>query len=286
MNSMTGFGVARGKVGRSHIVVEARSVNHRFCEVSLRFPGRFAGLEPDTTRLVRELFARGKFEMFLREELIESEETEIALAQRAHQVLKKIQKQLNLEGRVTLSDLLTFRGIFFAHAPQEKGIDSTRRPLLHLVQQALSGLLQMRRREGERLQKWFQTRALSLERLLVRIQRHSLRGEKDCRRRLEVKLKNRTPLIEEERLAQEAALMAGRADVMEEIVRLRSHLEEFRRLLREKGPVGRRIDFLTQEMGREINTIGSKSQGVRLTHEVIEFKSDLERIKEQIQNVE
>jgi len=280
---MTGFGVAQGKVGRFRLVVEARSVNHRFCEVSFRSPGRFAILEPEVVRRVRERFVRGKFDLFLREESIDREQAEVALAKRSYNVLKRIQKELYLPGSVTISDILTCREIFFAHSGHED-MTVLQKPLLELVDRVLNGVGAMRGREGERLQKWFEGRAKHLLKLLQVIEKEALKRGDSYRKKIENRWKGAA--MEEGRVLQEAALMAERADVTEEIVRLRSHLHEFEKFARARDPIGRKLDFLAQEMGREINTIGSKSQGVKLAHQVIEFKSELERIREQIQNVE
>lgn len=282
MYSMTGFGVARGKIGVFDILVEARSVNHRFCEVNPRFPGRFAGLEPEVTRRVRQKFSRGKFDIFLREEAIESDEEEIDLAKKSYRILKKIQDILDLQGEVQLGDVLAFREIF---RPSHDDVEKLHPPLLKLIDQAMEGLQQMREREGARLVRWFAGRAKRLIQILNMIERDAVQVGKVYRQRLEKRLRG-SGTIDEQRLIQETALIAERADVTEEIVRLGSHLKEFGRYIGQKEPVGRKIDFLAQEMGREINTIGSKCQGVRITHQVIEFKSELERIKEQIQNVE
>jgi uncharacterized protein (TIGR00255 family) len=284
MNSMTGFGVAQGKVGRFRLVIEARSVNHRFCEVSFRSPGRFAIFEPEVGRRVRERFARGKFELFLREESMDREQAEVDLAKRSYKVLKRIQKEIGLSGPVTMSDVLTSRGIFFAH-PVHEDVSVLQKPLLDLLGRALDGLKLMRSREGSSLQKWLQGRTRHLLKLLQVIEKEALKRGDNYRKKLEGRWKGAGPM-EEGRVLQEAAIMAERADVTEEIVRLRSHLQEFDRFTRATEPIGRKFDFLAQEMGREINTIGSKSQGVKLAHQVIEFKSELERIREQIQNVE
>ena len=287
MNSMTGFGVARGKVGSVPIVVETRSVNHRFCEVNLRFPGRWASLEPEVVRRVRQNFARGKIELFLREESRDQGEQEIELVRKAHRLLRRIQRELSLKGEPSLTDLLTFRGVLFSQRPHQEGVESEslRHSLLKLVEGALAGVQKMRGREGTTLQKWFLQRLKMLRRLLSSIEKNSLRRGPDYRRRLEGRLQGMGKM-DEERLVQEAAMMAGRADVTEEIVRLRSHLKECGRFLHLKETIGRKLDFLAQEMGREINTIGSKVQGVRIAHQVIEFKAELERIREQVQNVE
>lgn len=283
---MTGFGIARGKVGRFHIVVEARSVNHRYCEVNLRCPTRYALLEAELTRRVREKFSRGKFDLFLKEEGLDREAVEVDLAKRSHRVLKRIQAELGLKGPVTIADVLTCREAFFSHGIHDDA-EAMRRPILRLFDQAFDGLETMREREGAGLCRWIRTRLKTLMRLLASIEVESGKRGGEYRRRLESKWQ--AVGIEEQRLLQESAMMAERADVTEEIVRLRSHLKEFDRQIRQVSKsqsVGRKLDFLAQEMGREINTIGSKSQGVRIVHQVIEFKSELERVREQIQNVE
>jgi uncharacterized protein (TIGR00255 family) len=290
MKSMTGFGIARGKVGRSHILVETRSVNHRFCEVNLRFPGRFASLEPEVTRLIRQLFARGKFDLFLREEATTREDEEVTLAKKSYQLLKKIRNEVGIKDEISLAELLSFRQIFSPQGSHDK-FETMHGPMLKMVRKALSGLEQMREREGARLRKWFQLKNRQLLKILTVIEKNSHRRGKDYRHRLERKLKGVGGGVEkggaqEERVIQEAAMMAERSDVTEEIVRLRSHLQEFEKLLSSKEPLGRKLDFLAQEMGREINTIGSKSQGVELAHQVIEFKSEMERVREQVQNIE
>ena len=285
---MTGFGVARGKVGASSVVVEVRSVNHRYCEVNFRIPGKLASLEPEISRRIRKKFARGKIDLFLREESVSKEEEEILLAKKAYASLQRLQKVLNIPGEITLSDFLTFRYHFLSSSghPQGKPTgEGDLRPLWDLIESALEGLESMREGEGARLQKWFFQRMKKLHRLLKSIEGHGLRKTKDYKARLKKKFDGVVPL-EDQRLTQEAALMADRTDVTEEVVRLKSHLKELEKFVGEKGAVGRKLDFLVQEMGREINTIGSKSQGIRISHDVIEFKSELERVREQIQNIE
>jgi uncharacterized protein (TIGR00255 family) len=179
---------------------------------------------------------------------------------------------------------LTCRDVFFSHNSLDD-TETMRRPILQLFDRAFDGLTKMREREGVGVFRWLQTRLRFLTRLLEVIERESVKRGDQYRRRLEAKWKS-VGVIEEKRVLQESALMAERADVTEEVVRLRSHVKEFDRQTHQKQPVGRKFDFLAQEMGREINTIGSKSQGVRIAHQVIEFKSELEKIREQIQNVE
>lgn len=284
MNSMTGFGVARGQVKRSHVVMEVRSVNHRFCDISFRAPGRYLLFEPDMARLIRGRFSRGKFDIFLKEESVNKEDIDIILAKKSFEALTKIQKEIGLKDPITLADVISYRQTLVLQLPQDD-TETIRKPLLVLFQVALDGLQKMREQEGESLQKWFQSRTQYLLKLAASLEKQALKRAEEYRKRLHKKWKG-SVVIEEARVVQEAAIMAERADVTEEIVRLKSHLQEFEKMMQQKKSNGRKLDFLAQEMGREINTIGSKSQGVRIAHQVIEFKSELERIREQIQNVE
>lgn len=292
MNSMTGFGVARGRMGRVQFVVEAKSLNHRFCEVNLRSPVRFSSLEPEITRLVRRKFSRGRFDLSLREEASAREEREVSLAREAYRLLRKIRRELPIEGEITLGDLIRFRGLLtHASLSGEDPVEASRQPLIRLISQALDALQRMRGREGKNIRRWLSRKVGRLMALLNFIEKDCCRRAADYRQKLQKKLRGLGEL-DETRIVQESALMAERDDVTEEIVRLRSHLKEFARFmgLRRPGkpgePVGRKFDFLAQEMGREINTIGSKAGGVRLAHKVVEFKAELERVREQIQNIE
>lgn len=289
MNSMTGFGMARGRIGRVQFVVEAKSLNHRFCEVNFRSPVRFSNLEPEITRLVRQKFSRGRFDLSLREEASAREEREISLAREAYRLLRKIRKEFPIEGEITLGDLIRFRGLLtHASLAGEEPVETSRQPLIRLVSQALDALEWMREREGKNIRRWLSRKVRCLRTLLHSIEKGCHQRAADYRKKLQKKLRGLGEM-DESRVVQESALMAERDDVTEEIVRLRSHLKEFARFmsLRKSGePAGRKFDFLAQEMGREINTIGSKAGGVRLTHKVVEFKAELEKIREQIQNIE
>ncbi len=280
---MTGFGIARGTAGRSHVFIETRSVNHRFIEVSLRFPGKYSSLEGDIQRKIRELFSRGKFDLFLKEEMASRDDAELDQSRKAFHVLKKIKQELQLSGEITLSDLLTYRTLTGVSSSRED-IETLRGPLLNLVGEALQHLRKMREREGLRLKKWLQSELKKLKSLLKYVQTHSKQHGHDRHRKVVERLQRAN--MPEDRAIQEAAIAVEKADVTEEIVRLQSHLKEFEKYLQDKNPVGRKFDFLIQEMGREINTIGSKSFGVEISHRVIEFKSELEKVREQIQNVE
>lgn len=267
MKSMTGYGAARGRAGRSPIAVEARSVNHRFCEANVRMPGRLAFLEHEITALVRKNFERGKFDLFIREEPAGADQVELHQAEHCLRLLKKIHKTLRLLGPIGLQELLSFWQIYGSrHPADEADLSRVRSPLLKIVREALKKLGRMRLREGIHLKKWFEGRLRRLVELL-----RLLGGE--VRR-------------EAQQRQEGAESWPQRSDVTEEMVRLESHVSQFRRTVRQRGPSGRRMDFLAQEMVREINTLGSKVVGLKATHHVVDFKTELEKIREQIQNIE
>jgi len=276
MNSMTGQGSHRGKAGGSHYKVEVRSVNHRFCDTKVRLPGRLALMEPEIAALIRRRFVRGKFDVFIKEEAADRSRVERDLARRCYRLLKQIQRDLGLQGDVGLSDLLTFRGFYAQNSSVVDNFSSTRRGLLRVVEGALTQLERMRAREGRHLNQWFRNRLVRLNKIMRLAERDANRGHRQ--RMLETR-----KMVPTDK-AVEAALARG--DVTEEVVRLKSHLKQFSKTFRASGAVGRRLDFLTQEMVREINTLGSKVQGVRAVHRVIDFKTELEKVREQIQNIE
>lgn len=281
---MTGFGSARGKVGSTQLSVEVRAVNHRYLEINSRLPHRFASLEGEVAKQVRSFFDRGKFDLFAREQVQESDTQELVIARDCFRMLQQVRKDLKIKQEITISDLLAFREIYQARYGRDD-LDKLSQPFLALVSQALKKLEQMRLREGGHLEKWFKQHLMKLNRLVDAIERQVKESIRQYQKRLRHKMKH-LGTVESGRIDQETAIMSDRLDVTEELVRLRSHLKEFLRILQGPGVIGRKLDFLSQEMGREINTIGSKSQGVKLSHQVVEFKSDLEKIREQVQNIE
>lgn len=279
---MTGFGSSRGRAGEVELFVEARSVNHRYLEVNCRFPHRFASWEGEVTKLVRQLFQRGKFDLFVREGAKENQE--VALARESYRILAQIRKTLRLKQEISIGDLLDFREIYYSRYARDH-LDKLKGPFLVLMRGSLKKLDQMRHREGGHLGKWFRSRLTHLHRLLNSIEREMKLTVAHHKQKAEQKMKA-LGVEGQERFVQEAGILSDKGDVTEEIVRLRSHMKEFLRVVQSAGTIGRKLDFLAQEMGREINTIGSKSQGVRLTHQVVDFKSELEKIREQVQNIE
>jgi uncharacterized protein (TIGR00255 family) len=288
---MTGFG--RGEtVGRSRaFTVEVQSVNHRFLEVRCRVPKRLAGLEPRVQQAVQERFSRGHFEVMVLDKDLDgrgrSLKVDVPLARQYVEALRTLQQALGLPGEVTL-EMLTSQRDLIAVEESTESLDESWEELWPALAKALDAVADMRRREGEalvaslrgHLEEVGATLTGVVERApeLARIQRDRLRE------RVAELMDGRLP--DPTRLEQEVALLAERGDVAEECDRLRSHLHQFRALLEQPGPQGRRLDFLLQEMHREANTIGSKSADATLAHEVVQLKTSIERLREQVQNLE
>jgi uncharacterized protein (TIGR00255 family) len=288
---MTGFG--RGEAtGRGRVfTVEVQSVNHRFLEARCRVPKRLTGLEPRIQQAIQDRFSRGHFEVLVLEKDLDGRgrtlKVDVPLAGQYVEALRTLQQALGLPGEVTL-EMLTAQRDLIAVEESPESLDESWQDLLPALEGALEALAEMRRREGEALvgilEKYLGEVEATLlgivERApdLVRVQRDRLRE------RVAELLDGRLP--DAARLEQEVALLAERGDVAEECDRLRSHLSQFRAVLRQPGSQGRRLDFLLQEMHREVNTIGSKSADATLAHEVVGLKTSIERLREQVQNLE
>jgi uncharacterized protein (TIGR00255 family) len=288
---MTGFGSARVASERLRASVTARSVNHRFLDLSVHLSRRLAELEPDVRRLVQARVQRGKVEVSVQARL----ERDDAVAVQAQQpliagfvrALREAQAEHGLAGEVRLSDVARFPGAFEVEGEAAE-LGEARADLLAAIDSALEGLDAMRSSEGSGLLDVIASALDAVEAAAGRIEALS-ESEKQARRAaLLTKLAEiRAELgLEETKLYQEVVRLVERADVAEEIQRLRSHVVQARGLLAESGPCGKRLDFLAQELAREANTIGSKSASAALAREVVGLKSEVERLREQVQNVE
>lgn len=291
MQSMTGYGKAEAKLHNLNLSIEVKSVNHRFCDVHVRLPKLLSPFEEAIKQLVQKRINRGRVEVSIHlsgeEYLSPQVMVNWALADAYHQSLLDLKQRYGLSGEITLQDLLQYPDLITLH--EDTSVESYQEPLLVAVNQAMDQLVQMRCTEGAALAKDLAQRLKrvkvaveQVERLAPQVRKHY---QERLERRLQEFLASRVEL-DEERLLTEVALFAEKADVSEECVRLKSHCSQFNRLLSSMEPVGRKLDFLIQEMNREVNTIGSKAHSVKISELVIELKSELEKIREQIQNIE
>jgi uncharacterized protein (TIGR00255 family) len=290
---MTGFGTATLRLAnraRGAISVETKSVNQRFLDLKLSLPREYAAWETDVRKLVQERVGRGRVELYVSREggangrpRVEIDED---LARAYVTEWRRLKKTLRLSGDV---DLALLRGIPDLYRAREttEAPEAEHAALLRVVAKALRELERSRLREGANLATDMRSRVHALEKLAVLMAERADVSRLDTRRRIEERLRELLAgKVDEPRLVQEAAMQAERSDVTEEIVRLRSHLTGLRDLLEADDAVGKRIDFLLQEVQREVNTVASKSSDLRLTQLAVEGKGEIEKIREQVQNIE
>jgi uncharacterized protein (TIGR00255 family) len=290
IRSMTGFGAGRGAVNGEEVDVEIRSVNHKYCEVKARLPRELSALEHEVVRVVKERLARGGVDVAVRRTAAGSlvaPRVDVALAESYARAFAEVQARLGLPGAVTLADIISAEGVVRL---DERAIDLevVGEALRRGLSAALTQLVTMRAREGEALARDLVARLDELERLIGRVSELAPQAVDQYRARLSERIAELTRglPVDPARLAQEVAVFADRTDVAEEITRLRSHVAQVRALLGISEPAGRKLDFLVQEMHREANTIGSKSQHADIAGLVVSLKAEVERMREQVQNVE
>jgi uncharacterized protein (TIGR00255 family) len=287
---MTGFGRAEATGPGWAGTVEMTSVNHRFLEVRCRLPKRLSGLEPRIQQAVQQRFVRGHVEVKLEERSQEGPRAlrvDLDLARQYVEAIRTLQREFGLPGEIRL-DMLVGQRDLLAVAESEESLDQLWVGLEPALVAALEALAEMRAREGTALAGALGRDLGEVEAGLARILARApeiVRLHRDrLRERVAALLEGRLP--DAERLEQEVALLADRSDVTEECDRLQSHLVQFAQALAQAGPQGRRLDFLLQEMNREVNTIGSKAADAGVAQEVVGLKTALERLREQVQNLE
>ncbi len=291
LKSMTGYGRAQQTVGEWEIQVEIKSVNHRYFEFSARTPRAYGYLDERLKGLVGEKVSRGKLEtgvtLFRTEGRDAEVEVNLGLARSYVEALRGAAPELGLRDDLELSALLRFADVFQVKkaVEDEEEIWSAVRSV---AEQALARFVQARQEEGERMQADISARLDQIEKQVSEVELRSPQTVAVYRERLKAKLDEvlEGRGLDEARILTEAAIFADKIAVDEETVRLRSHLTQFRGLLDSSEPVGRKLDFLVQEMNREVNTTGSKCSDVEITNRVLEMKAELEKIREQIQNIE
>ncbi len=291
LKSMTGFGAGRARVGDEEFSVELRSLNHKFCEVKARLPRELAALESTVVKQVKDRLARGSVEIFIKRQTATAAGTvpvvDAALAREYARAFREVAEALGVHAEVSWSQVASQPGVMRL---EERGMDveSATKAAQAALDQALTALEQMRRVEGEALQADLEARLGLIERWSREVAELAPRSVEEYRQRLAERVAElaRGISVDEQRLAQEVAVFAERTDIAEEMTRLASHLEQFRQLMAGSEPAGRRMDFLVQELHREVNTTGSKSQHAEISARVVSMKAEVERIREQVQNVE
>ena len=278
MKSMTGYGRARQVLHGRTVTVELRAVNHRYLDCTVKAPRQFGFLDDAVKKAAAARIARGKTEIYVSVETDEGGDLSVtvnpALAERYLAALRELSEKYGLRDDVTVMSLAKLPDVLGSERI-EQDADELTQDVLTVFAEACDGFDQMREREGEKLAEDVRNRASVIETLV---------GEVEKRSPERVVLESTD--IDETRIVTEAAIYADKTAVDEETVRLRSHLHQLDGMLNEVKPVGRKLDFLVQEMNREANTIGSKANDVEMAQTVVNIKSEIEKIREQIQNIE
>ncbi|HYS53653.1 MAG TPA: YicC/YloC family endoribonuclease [Thermoanaerobaculia bacterium] len=295
IHSMTGFGRASGTLSpRYAIAVTVKSVNHRFLETTVRLPEFFWELEPAIRAIAAEAFSRGKLDVAVRVQRTAQPEYSVRInSEIANQIipqLRSMAEELGLSTSFTGGDLLRVPDLLQVEAIDSELTDEERDALTRIVREAFTEMLAMRAREGESLRTDILARLQTIRKL-----QKDLDGRRDeIRKEMLTNYNQRVKEIAsaagvdmaEDRIAQETVIMVEKGDIAEELTRLAHHVEEIEKAIAGREAAGKKLDFLSQEMLREINTMGSKSRSAALRTLVVELKTEVERIREQVQNVE
>jgi uncharacterized protein (TIGR00255 family) len=292
LRSMTGFGASAGEAqGGAALRVEVRSVNHRHLAVKTRLPDGLAALETDVEARVRAKCERGSVTVSVsaaRADGAGAARLDRAAARRYREELAELAAELELDPALSLDTLVSLPGVLAASVNGPDSAELQARTM-ELLDEALERMLHMRADEGEALAADLRKNAQAVAKLAARIEKRMpqvVRANRaNLAKRLEALLGDKTPVAQSD-LAREVALLADKLDVAEELTRLASHLAQLETFLQKGGRVGRQLDFLVQEIFREVNTIGSKCADATVAHWVIEAKTHVERLREQVQNVE
>jgi len=291
IQSMTGFGMGRAQWGSEELSVELRAVNHKFAEVKARVPFELSMLESELTAQIKATIKRGFLEVTVKRgrggRATPALRVDAELARRYVEALDEVARALSLERNLGVAELAQVEGVVTLETPA-LDLEAVQEGLRSAAAQALEGLVAMRKKEGEALAADFRDRLSTLRAGAARVRELSPKTGEGFRSRLAERIEELSSglAVDPQRLAQEVAVFADRIDVSEELTRLASHFEQFEALLDTEGPVGRKMDFLVQEMFRESNTTGSQSQSAEIAQQVVNMKAELERVREQVQNVE
>ena len=288
---MTGYGRGEAALHGRSIVVEVRSVNNRYLDCAIKMPRAYIFAEDAMKTRVQAATSRGKVDVFV---TLESTGADAVTVKVNHPVaagyitaLKELKETYQLLGMADLPMVARFPDVLQVEKAPEN-IEEAAGDICAVLDLALADFTGMREREGERLRADILARADAIEALVTKVEEQSPRTVAEYRTRLENRMREvlQNQQIEESRILTEAAIFADKVAVDEETVRLRSHLSQLRTLLSQGGPIGRKLDFLIQEFNREANTIGSKCNDLEISRYVIDMKAEIEKIREQVQNIE
>lgn len=291
LKSMTGFGRGEGQTSLGKVFVESRSVNHRYCDINIKLPKRLIPFENRIKELIRSQVSRGRVDVSVKLDAEGEEKVQLNvdfhLAEQYYRALQSLKKKLQLKDKITLGLLAGAKDLITAKE-EAPDLDPYWQEIVPILKRSFQDMDEMKRLEGETLVKDLQQRLEKIAEHLDEIKEQSPLHLDAYRNRLYEKIRSLLGGIEMDasRFQQEVAFLAERTDITEEIVRAESHLAQFVTLLKAEEPVGRKLDFLLQEINREVNTVSAKANDAEISQRAVEIKSELEKIREQVQNIE
>jgi len=290
--SMTGFGRGEYKDDNYYFLVECKTINHKYCDINIRLPRKISFLEDKARNFVKNHIKRGRVDIYIKLDLLGSEDVNLkfdeSLANQYVNILKEIRDKYDLVDDISVMNIAKFPEIIKTEEKEEDE-DLLWSMLSKALEQTLVNLTEMRSEEGKILANDVLERCELLRNIIEEVEKYSHTVVLDYKEKLNNRISEileNPSLVDENRLAQEVAIYADKSSITEEIVRFKSHIEQLKSTIVKNESIGRKIDFLIQEMNRETNTIGSKSSDLNITNLVVEIKSELEKIREQIQNIE
>lgn len=291
ISSMTGYGSAKGCIGKLEVSVELRSVNSRFLDCSVKIPRLYAFAEESIKAQIQSCVSRGKVDVYVNIDSSMADDVTIKLneplVEAYIEAFKKVSEKFGIENDVGMAALSRIPDVFIVEK-HEIDAELFLKDLKIILGQALEGFNDMRRKEGEKLRSFILSRLDEIQRLTDEIEKRSPESVREYRKKLENRMAEMlaSTTIDEARILTEAAIFADKVAINEELVRLSSHIAQIRSLLESGQGVGRKLDFIVQELNREANTIGSKCSDLDITHMVVDLKAEIEKIREQAQNIE
>lgn len=292
IRSMTSFGRSSSEEGQKRVfTVEMKSVNSRYLDVNIRMPKTLISLEEEIRKMISNSLNRGKVDVFINLKNYNDgsgiPKVDINLAQGYLECLKEIEEKLGVKNDISVMQIARFPEVITVVEEEDK-IEAVWQELKPLINDSLNMMIGMREVEGNKLKEDILSKITVIEELVSKVEEFADTIPKTFKIKLEERIKELLGNvdIDENRVAMEVCMLADKATVDEEIIRLRSHINQVRETLTLKEPVGRKLDFIVQEMNRETNTIGSKSSDIQMTNIVIDIKNILEKIREQVQNIE
>ena len=291
VKSMTGYGRAEQTLHDRKITVELRSVNNRYLDCSVRMPRLYLFAEDAIKTKVQQNISRGKVDVFITLDSSAADRLQVtvnrAVADGYHAALKELASTYNLQDDISVSLLSRFPDVLLAEKAEEDS-EAVAKDICEVLDLALADFNQMRTREGQRLSDDITSRAASIESMVSFVEERSPQTVSEYRTRLEDRMREvlENTQLDPARILTEAAIFADKVAVDEETVRLRSHIAQLREMLSKGGAIGRKLDFLIQEFNREANTIGSKCNDIQISRQVVDIKAEIEKIREQVQNIE